>query len=87
MHHLITNKYIKCNILEIAENKAEGNVELHIFQGLPKADKMELIIQKGTELGVNEFIPVAFKRSIFFWSYSTFWSNNNSYFVFFFFIL
>ena len=60
----ITNKYIKCNILEIAENKAEGNVELHIFQGLPKADKMELIIQKGTELGVNEFIPVAFKRSI-----------------------
>lgn len=60
----ITNKYINCNILEIAENKAEGNVELHIFQGLPKADKMELIIQKGTELGVNEFIPVAFKRSI-----------------------
>lgn len=60
----ITNKYIKCNILEIAENKAEGNIELHIFQGLPKADKMELIIQKGTELGVNEFIPVAFKRSI-----------------------
>lgn len=60
----ITVKYIKCNILELAENEAEGNVELHIFQGLPKADKMELIIQKGTELGVSEFIPVAFKRSI-----------------------
>ena len=41
-----------------------GNVELHIFQGLPKADKMELIIQKGTELGVTEFIPVSLKRSI-----------------------
>ncbi len=60
----ITSKVVKCNILEIAENKSEGNVELHIFQGLPKADKMELIIQKGTELGVSEFIPVAFKRSI-----------------------
>jgi len=60
----ITNKYVKCDITEIAENEAEGNVELHIFQGLPKADKMELIIQKGTELGVTEFIPVSFKRSI-----------------------
>ena len=44
--------------------RSEGNVELHIFQGLPKADKMELVIQKGTELGVSKFIPVAFKRSI-----------------------
>ena len=43
---------------------AEGNVELDIFQGLPKSDKMELIIQKGTELGVLKFIPVSFKRSI-----------------------
>lgn len=60
----ITSKCVRCNILEKAKNEAEGNVELHIFQGLPKADKMELIIQKGTELGVSEFIPVAFKRSI-----------------------
>lgn len=60
----ITSKYVNCDIIEIAENEAEGNVELHIFQGLPKADKMELIIQKGTELGVTEFIPVSFKRSI-----------------------
>lgn len=60
----VTNKYVDCKILEKAENSSEGNVELHIFQGLPKADKMELIIQKGTELGVTEFIPVALKRSI-----------------------
>lgn len=60
----ITNKNVICNILEEVTGKAEGNVELHIFQGLPKADKMELIIQKGTELGVSEFIPVSFKRSI-----------------------
>ncbi len=55
---------VVCNILEEVEGEAEGNVELHIYQGLPKADKMELILQKGTELGVSKFIPVALKRCI-----------------------
>ena len=60
----VTAKSVTCKILEEIQSIAEGNVELHIFQGLPKADKMELIIQKGTELGVSEFVPVSFKRSI-----------------------
>lgn len=59
------DKYcVETIILEKTVETSEGNVELHIFQGLPKADKMELIIQKGTELGVSKFIPVSFKRSI-----------------------
>ena len=60
----ITNHEVKCIIIEEVEGEAEGNVELHIYQGLPKADKMELILQKGTELGVSKFIPVALKRCI-----------------------
>lgn len=60
----IENNCIQTEILKKIEALAEGNIELHIFQGLPKADKMELIIQKGTELGVSKFIPVSFKRSI-----------------------
>lgn len=60
----MSSKKIECEIKEELEKEAEGNVELHIFQGLPKADKMELIIQKGTELGVTEFIPVNMKRCI-----------------------
>lgn len=48
---------------EIAE-QVESNVKVSIFQGLPKADKMEYIIQKCTELGAVEFIPVALKRCI-----------------------
>ncbi len=60
----ITPQKIDCKILKSFQNNVEGNVELHIFQGLPKSDKMELIIQKGTELGVSEFIPVNFKRCI-----------------------
>ena len=54
---MISSQKIECEILSELQNEAEGNVEIHIFQGLPKADKMELIIQKGTELGVVEFVP------------------------------
>lgn len=60
----IEKEVVQTTILEKIDGMAEGNIELHIFQGLPKADKMELILQKGTELGVSKFIPVAFHRSI-----------------------
>ena len=42
----------------------EGRVKVDIYQGLPKADKMELIIQKSIELGVNAIIPVEMKRCV-----------------------
>ncbi len=42
----------------------EPAVDIYLFQGLPKADKMELIIQKAVELGVYEIIPVQTKRVI-----------------------
>lgn len=58
------NDKIECNILEKLENKTESNLFIHVFQGLPKADKMELIIQKSVELGVSQITPVAMKRSI-----------------------
>lgn len=38
--------------------------KLYLFQGLPKGDKMELIIQKAVELGVYEIIPVVTARTI-----------------------
>lgn len=60
----IEKEVVQTEILQKIDAIAEGNIELHIFQGLPKADKMELILQKGTELGVSKFIPVAFHRSI-----------------------
>ncbi len=60
----IDKEFVQTKIVEKVKAISEGNVELHIFQGLPKADKMELIIQKGTELGVSKIIPVVFKRSI-----------------------
>ena len=39
-------------------------VKIYLFQGLPKADKMELIVQKAVELGATEIIPVQMHRSI-----------------------
>lgn len=55
---------IKCNISKKLEINAESNIEVTIFQGLPKADKMELIIQKAVELGVYDITPVEMKRCI-----------------------
>ncbi|MBE6809513.1 MAG: 16S rRNA (uracil(1498)-N(3))-methyltransferase [Ruminococcaceae bacterium] len=39
-------------------------IKIHLFQGLPKSDKLELIIQKAVELGVTTVTPVSMKRSI-----------------------
>lgn len=60
----IEKEEIECNILENLRSNVETDIKVTIFQGLPKADKMEYIIQKCTELGTVEFIPVALKRCI-----------------------
>ncbi len=46
------------------ENNSESNIQVTIMQGLPKADKMELIIQKSVELGVYDIIPIEMKRCV-----------------------
>ena len=49
----------------ISENKmTNSKILVDIFQGLPKAEKMELIIQKSVELGVNAIIPVKMQRCV-----------------------
>lgn len=45
----------------------EPPVELTLLQGLPKADKMEWIIQKATELGVSRVVPVKMARCVVKW--------------------
>lgn len=55
---------ILCRLRFIKEDGVELPSKVYLFQGLPKADKMELIIQKAVELGVCEVIPVAAKRSV-----------------------
>lgn len=51
-------------ILEEQVEDTELPSKMYLFQGLPKNDKMELIVQKAVELGVYEVIPVATKRAV-----------------------
>ena len=55
---------VACELRFIKEDAVELPVKVTLFQGLPKADKMELIIQKAVELGVTEIVPVATKRCV-----------------------
>lgn len=48
----------------VKENGAELPSKIYLFQGLPKGDKMELIIQKAVELGAYQIIPVSMKRCV-----------------------
>lgn len=49
---------------DIMGTSRELPAKITLFQGLPKGDKMEQIIQKAVELGVYEIVPVAMKRSV-----------------------
>lgn len=60
----IEENKIVCKILDEVKSLAESNLNITIFQGLPKSDKMELIIQKVTELGVKTIFPVITKRTV-----------------------
>lgn len=55
---------IICSIINKMKSEAESDINLKIFQGIPKSDKMELIIQKSTELGIKELIPVDMERCV-----------------------
>lgn len=51
-------------ILDIDGTVTELPVEITLFQGLPKSDKMEMVIQKTVELGVCRIVPVASRRTV-----------------------
>lgn len=64
---IIKDVQAQCVVLDIVEETpvtTELPVKLVLFQALPKADKMELIIQKAIELGAYEVVPVRTKRSV-----------------------
>lgn len=60
----LNEEYIECQIKEELENNVESNIKVTIMQGIPKADKMELIIQKSVELGAFNLIPIEMKRCV-----------------------
>lgn len=60
----LTEEYVLADIIEELYEDTELPNQIYLFQGLPKSDKMELIIQKAVELGVYEVIPVSMKNCV-----------------------
>ena len=60
----ISGELVRADILEELEDNTELPNQIYLFQGLPKSDKMELIIQKAVELGVHGIIPVSMKNCV-----------------------
>ncbi|MEK6645906.1 MAG: 16S rRNA (uracil(1498)-N(3))-methyltransferase [Candidatus Firestonebacteria bacterium] len=60
----IGKQEVKLKILKKTLSKNETNIKITLCQGIPKLNKMELIVQKSVELGVERIIPVITERSI-----------------------
>ena len=60
----IFEESVVCEVTSVNEAGNELPSKIYLFQGLPKSDKMELIIQKAVELGAFEIIPVEMKRCV-----------------------
>ena len=58
----VSKQEVLIEILEKLEDNNESDIKIYLFQGLPKSQKMDLIVQKGTELGITEFIPTITHR-------------------------
>lgn len=58
----ITKSEVIVDIIKKLDINNESRIKIHLFQGLPKGQKMDLIVQKGTELGIYKFIPTIMNR-------------------------
>lgn len=56
--------YAEFKITEKRTNTAEPDVEITLYQAVPKNDKLDFIVQKATELGVNRIVPFVSKRCV-----------------------
>lgn len=60
----ISKEAVELEIVDSWTSYVELPARIYLFQGLPKSDKMDLIIQKAVELGVYQVIPVMTARSV-----------------------
>jgi len=60
----IEDDKIECEVKNILESEAEPKNKIDVYQALPKQEKMEWILQKGAELGMENLIPVVTSRCV-----------------------
>lgn len=63
----VTSEAVQATVVEWLKEDKELPIKLAIASGLPKGDKLEVIVQKGTEMGAHEFIPFIAARSVVKW--------------------
>ncbi len=60
----LSDELVRAEIVESFDNTSEAPIKLCVYQGMPKSDKMDYIVQKCVELGVCEIVPVITKRAV-----------------------
>ncbi len=60
----IDKKTVTANIVDIFTNNSEPDIKITLYQGLPKSDKMELVIQKCIEIGADRIVPVNTEHTV-----------------------
>ena len=60
----LSDKEVTLKVLSAEESQSEPSVKVHLYQAMPKGDKLELIIQKAVELGVDSITPVMTRRCV-----------------------
>lgn len=60
----IDKQEVKIKLLEALDVNNESRIQIYLYQGLPKSSKMDLIVQKSTELGVMEITPIITERVV-----------------------
>ena len=60
----ISTDRVVASVLEKKDNMAESEIHITLYQGMPKSDKMDYIVQKCVELGVSRVVPVITKRAV-----------------------
>lgn len=60
----MNEKEIVCDIISSQLSETEPNIHVTLYQGLPKASKMDYIIQKNTELGISKIVPCSLNRCV-----------------------
>lgn len=60
----IDSDTVTCSILESERSKTEPELDITLYQGIPKGDKLDTVIQKCVELGISRIVPVEMKRSV-----------------------
>ena len=55
---------VRVRVLERSPSQSEPSIRVTVYQGIPKGDKMDAIVQKAVELGAAEIVPVAMRRCV-----------------------